>query len=28
VHVHHLRRKLGSDFIRTVHGIGYTLGNP
>lgn len=24
VHVHHLRRKLGSDFIRTVHGIGYT----
>lgn len=27
VHVHHLRRKLGSDFIRTVHGIGYTLGN-
>ncbi|ADO47005.1 quorum sensing response regulator transcription factor QseB [[Enterobacter] lignolyticus] len=26
VHVHHLRRKLGSDFIRTVHGIGYTLG--
>lgn len=27
VHVHHLRRKLGSGFIRTVHGIGYTLGN-
>ncbi|HAU5636482.1 TPA: two-component system response regulator QseB, partial [Citrobacter amalonaticus] len=26
VHVHHLRRKLGSDLIRTVHGIGYTLG--
>ncbi|VEA15318.1 DNA-binding transcriptional regulator QseB [Salmonella enterica subsp. enterica] len=26
VHVHHLRRKLGSEFIRTVHGIGYTLG--
>ncbi|PVW79797.1 two-component system response regulator QseB, partial [Klebsiella pneumoniae] len=25
--VHHLRRKLGSDFIRTVHGIGYTLGD-
>ncbi|KAB7553029.1 two-component system response regulator QseB, partial [Klebsiella pneumoniae] len=22
-----LRRKLGSDFIRTVHGIGYTLGD-
>lgn len=27
VHVHHLRRKLGSAFIRTVHGIGYTLGD-
>lgn len=27
VHVHHLRRKLGSDFIRTVHGIGYTTGD-
>lgn len=26
VHVHHLRRKLGNDFIRTVHGVGYTLG--
>ncbi|KEY60255.1 quorum sensing response regulator transcription factor QseB [Serratia sp. DD3] len=26
VYVHHLRRKLGSTFIRTVHGIGYTLG--
>lgn len=26
VHVHHLRRKLGTPFIRTVHGIGYTLG--
>lgn len=25
VHIHHLRRKLGSDFIRTVHGVGYTL---
>ncbi|MCP0854500.1 two-component system response regulator QseB, partial [Salmonella enterica subsp. enterica serovar Give] len=21
------RRKLGSEFIRTVHGIGYTLGD-
>ncbi|WP_058911022.1 quorum sensing response regulator transcription factor QseB [Entomohabitans teleogrylli] len=28
VHVHHLRRKLGSTFIRTVHGIGYTLETP
>ena len=27
VHVHHLRRKIGSEFIRTVHGIGYTLGD-
>lgn len=27
VHVHHLRRKLGSEFIRTVHGIGYTTGD-
>lgn len=26
VHVHHLRKKLGNEFIRTVHGIGYTLG--
>ncbi|MFV0548126.1 MAG: quorum sensing response regulator transcription factor QseB [Limnobaculum xujianqingii] len=27
VHIHHLRRKLGNDFIRTVHGVGYTLGD-
>nr|MBA2817786.1 Transcriptional regulatory protein QseB [Candidatus Pantoea persica] len=26
VHIHHLRKKLGSAFIRTVHGVGYTLG--
>lgn len=26
VFVHHLRKKLGSDFIRTLRGIGYTLG--
>lgn len=25
VHVHHLRRKLGQDFIRTLRGIGYTV---
>jgi two-component system OmpR family response regulator/two-component system response regulator QseB len=25
VHVHHLRRKLGSDLIRTVRGVGYTV---
>lgn len=27
VHIHHLRRKLGSDFIRTIHGVGYRLGD-
>lgn len=27
VHIHHLRRKLGSKFIQTVHGIGYRLGD-
>ncbi|QQO10963.1 response regulator [Breznakiella homolactica] len=26
VHIHNLRKKLGSGFIRTVHGIGYTMG--
>lgn len=25
VHIHHLRRKLGADLIRTVRGVGYTL---
>ena len=25
VHIHGLRRKLGSEFIRTVRGVGYTL---
>jgi len=24
--IHHLRRKLGSELIRTVRGVGYTLG--
>ncbi len=24
--VHHLRRKLGRDTVRTVHGLGYRLG--
>ncbi len=28
VHIHHIRRKLGNKFIQTVHGIGYTLGEP
>ncbi len=26
VHIHHLRRKLGSTAIRNVRGLGYTLG--
>ena len=25
VHVHHLRRKLGAEAIRTIRGIGYTM---
>lgn len=25
VHIHHLRKKLGSDYIRTVRGVGYIL---
>ena len=25
VHIHHLRRKLGADLIKTVRGIGYSL---
>jgi DNA-binding response OmpR family regulator len=25
VHIHHLRRKLGADLIRTVRGVGYLL---
>jgi two-component system OmpR family response regulator/two-component system response regulator QseB len=25
VHVHHLRRKLGSGFIQTIRGVGYTI---
>jgi len=27
VYVHHLRKKLGADFIRTVRGLGYQLGD-
>jgi two-component system OmpR family response regulator/two-component system response regulator QseB len=27
VHIHHLRRKLGSTVIHTVRGVGYTLGD-
>lgn len=26
VYIHHLRSKLGKDFIRTVRGVGYRLG--
>lgn len=26
VHIHHLRKKLGSDLIRTIRGVGYTIG--
>jgi DNA-binding response OmpR family regulator len=25
VHIHHLRRKLGTDFIKTLRGVGYTI---
>lgn len=28
VHVHHLRKKLGSKLIRTVRGVGYTIDKP
>src|SRR5450830_347933 len=26
VHIHHLRRKLGTDLIETVRGLGYRIG--
>ena len=26
-HVRSLRRKLGADVIRTVHGVGYAVGD-
>ncbi|MBK7815462.1 MAG: response regulator transcription factor [Rhodocyclaceae bacterium] len=25
VHIHHLRKKLGADFIKTLRGVGYTI---
>lgn len=28
VHIHHLRKKLGADLIRTVRGVGYTVSKP
>lgn len=27
VHIHSLRKKLGKTWIKTVHGVGYKLGN-
>lgn len=27
VHVHHLRKKLGADVIKTIRGVGYRLGH-
>lgn len=28
VHVHHLRKKLGADFIKTIRGVGYKISKP
>ncbi len=28
VYIHHLRKKFGADFIRTIRGLGYRLGGP
>ncbi len=28
VHIHHLRKKLGANFIQTVRGIGYKVSKP
>jgi DNA-binding response OmpR family regulator len=28
VHIHHLRRKLGAEFIKTVRGVGYKVESP
>lgn len=28
VHIHHLRQKLGPEWIRTLRGIGYAIGPP
>lgn len=28
VHIHHLRRKLGADEIRTIRGVGYMIERP
>lgn len=28
VHIHHLRKKLGAEFIKTLRGVGYTVPKP
>ncbi len=28
VYIHHLRKKLGKDFIKTIHGVGYMVSGP
>ena len=28
VHIHHLRKKLGTELIRTVRGVGYVIDKP
>jgi len=28
VHIHHLRKKLGPDFIKTIRGVGYKVQQP
>jgi two-component system OmpR family response regulator len=28
VHIHHLRKKIAPDFIRTIRGVGYTVNKP
>lgn len=27
VHIHHLRHKIGKNFIKTIRGLGYKIGN-
>ena len=28
VHIHHLRKKIGADFITTIRGVGYRVNKP
>jgi len=28
VHIHHLRKKISSQFIKTIRGVGYTVNKP